>query len=50
MFNLFPIAFLDAPQILTTSVTSIPAVSGSPLQVIDLLNPDFIAGPFVGVL
>ena len=34
MTNLFPIYFMDAPQVLNTSVTPIPAASGNPLQVI----------------
>lgn len=32
--GLFPIAFMDAPQVLNASVTPIPAASGNPLQVI----------------
>lgn len=32
--NLFPIAFLDAPQVLNTTVTPIPGSGNSPLQVI----------------
>ena len=32
--NLFPVAFLDAPQILNTSVTPIPGSGSLPLQVI----------------
>lgn len=34
MNNLFPIAFLDAPQVLNASVTSIPGSGSSPLQVV----------------
>ena len=32
--NLFPIFFLDAPEILTCAVTNIPGSGGSPLQVV----------------
>jgi hypothetical protein len=32
--NLFPIAFLDAPQVLNTSVTPIPGSGSLPLQVV----------------
>lgn len=34
MDNLFPICFLDAPQVLNASVTPIPGSGSSPLQVI----------------
>lgn len=32
--NLFPIAFMDAPQVLNASVTPIPGSGNSPLQVV----------------
>lgn len=34
MNPLFPIAFLDPPQVLTTSVTNIPGSGSPPLQVV----------------
>lgn len=55
--NLFPIAFLDAPQVINTSVTSIPGSGSSPLQVVADIGHkashaiDYIdtSGDFVGV-
>lgn len=34
MDNLFPIAFLDPPQVLNASVTAIPGSGSTPLQVV----------------
>lgn len=55
--NLYPIAFLDAPQILNASVTPIPGSGSSPLQVVANLGLkaahaiDYIdsTGDFIGV-
>ena len=57
MNYIFPICFLDAPQILTASVTNIPAIGGTPLQVIADTGTraafaiDFVdtTGDFIGV-
>lgn len=55
--SVFPIAFLDAPEVLDCSVTPIPAMSSFPLQVIRNLGIkpsyaiDYIdsTGAFIGV-
>lgn len=55
--NLFPIAFLDAPQVLDASVTPIPGSGSLPLQVVADLGfkaayaIDYIdgTGDFIGV-
>lgn len=38
MNAIFPVAFLDPPQILTASVTNIPGSGSTPLQVVDNLG------------
>jgi hypothetical protein len=55
--SLFPIAFIDPPEVLNTSVTNIPGSGSSPLQVVANLGLrashaiDYIdsTGDFIGV-
>jgi hypothetical protein len=57
LFNLVPIAFIDPPQVLTTSVTPIPGSGSSPLQIISTTGLKTIyaidyadnTGDFIGV-
>lgn len=57
MYNLFPVAFMDSPQVLVASITNIPGSASLPLQVVSDLGfinsmaIDYIdsTGDYIGV-